>query len=130
MAKTVKPTVKDRWNAAQVKAEGNSGEIITKPNQSQSIREILFRNTQGMSYDNYKTPYYEEQASFSSQSLNKIQDMEPVEKLQYLKELNTQVKDLESKIKADEKAKAEALAKAQAEAQVQENNKETTTESE
>ena len=127
MAKTVKPTVKDRWNPAQVTAEGNSGEIITKPNQSQSIREILFRNTQGMSYDNYKTPYYEEQATFSSQSLNKIQDMEPVEKLQYLKELNTQVKDLEGKIKADEKAKAEAIAKAQAEAQVQQNNKETTT---
>ena len=130
MAKKVKPTVKDRWNPAQVKVEDNSGEIITKPNQSQSIREILFRNTQGMSYDNYKTPYYEEQASFSSQSLNKIQDMEPVEKLQYLKELNTQVKDLEGKIKADEKAKADAIAQAQAAAEVQENNKETTTESE
>jgi hypothetical protein len=130
MAKTVKPSVKDRWNPAKVTVEDNSGEIITKPNQSQSIREILFRNTQGMSYDNYKTPYYEEQASFSSQSLNKIQDMEPTEKLQYLKELNTQVKDLEGKIKADEKAKAEALAKAEAEAKAQENNKETTTESE
>jgi thermostable 8-oxoguanine DNA glycosylase len=132
MAKTVKPSVKDRWNPAKVTVEDNSGEIITKPNQSQSIREILFRNTQGMSYDNYKTPYYEEQASFSSQSLNKIQDMEPTEKLQYLKELNTQVKDLESKIKADEKAKAEAIAQAQAqaEAQAQQNNKETTTESE
>lgn len=130
MSKKVKPSVKDRWNPAIVTVEDNSGEIITKPNQSQSIREILFRNTQGMSYDNYKTPYYEEQASFSSQSLNKIQDMEPTEKLQYLKELNTQVKDLEGKIKADEKAKADAMVKAQAEAQVQENNKETTTESE
>jgi len=130
MAKKIKPTVKDRWNPAKVTAEDNSGEVITKPNQSQSIREILFRNTQGMSYDNYKTPYYEEQATFSSQSLNKIQEMEPVEKLQYLKELNTQVKDLESKIKADEKAKADALAQTQANATVQENNKETTTESE
>lgn len=130
MAKKIKPSVKDRWNPAKVTAEDNSGEIITKPNQSQTIREILFRNTQGMSYDNYKTPYYEEQATFSSQSLNKIQEMEPVEKLQYLKELNSQVKDLESKIKADEKAKAEALAQAQAKATVQENNKETTTESE
>ena len=130
MAKKVKPSVKDRWNPAKVMAEDNTGEIITKPNQSQSIREILFRNTQGMSYDNYKTPYYEDQASFSSQSLNKIQDMEPTEKLQYLKDLNTQVKDLEGKIKADEKAKADAIAQAQAAAEVQENNKETTTESE
>lgn len=124
MAKKVKPTVKDRWNPAIVKAEDNSGEIITKPNQSQSIREILFRNTQGMSYDNYKTPYYEEQATFSSQSLNKIQEMEPVEKLQYLKELNSQVKDLESKIKADEKAKAEIAAKAAEAATVKENAQE------
>ena len=130
MAKKISVPSIDRWSKPTIKAEDNSGEVITKPNQSQTIREILFRNTQGMSYDNYKTPYYEEQASFSSQSLNKIQDMEPVEKLQYLKELNTQVKDLESKIKADEKAKAEALAEAQANAQVQENNKETTTESE
>jgi hypothetical protein len=125
MAKTVKPSVKDRWNPAKVMVEDNTGEIITKPNQSQSIREILFRNTQGMSYDNYKTPYYEEQATFSSQSLNKIQDMEPTEKLQYLKDLNTQVKDLEGKIKADEKAKADAIAEAQAQATVQENNNET-----
>lgn len=130
MGKKLKPSVKDRWNPAKVTVEDNTGEIITKPNQSQSIREILFRNTQGMSYDNYKTPYYEEQATFSSQSLNKIQDMEPTEKLLYLKELDTQVKDLEGKIKADEKAKAEALAKAQAEAEIQQNNKETTTESE
>jgi hypothetical protein len=80
-----------------------------------SIREILFRNTQGMTYDNYKTPYYEEQATFSSQALNKIQEMEPVEKLQYLKEVSSQVQTLTKKIKDHEAQKAEML-KAQAEA--------------
>jgi hypothetical protein len=124
--KTVKtPKSVDRWNPATTTPHQNSGEVITKPNQSQSIREILFRNTQGMTYDNYKTPYYEDQATFSSQSLNKIQEMEPVEKLQYLKQINEQVSTLKTKIETDEKAKAEAVAQAQANATVQENNNET-----
>ena len=122
------PKSVDRWNPAKTTPHNNSGEVITKPNQSQSIREILFRNTQGMTYDNYKTPYYEDQATFSSQSLNKIQEMEPVEKLQYLKEINEQVSTLKSKIEADEKAKAEAVAQAAADATVQENNNETDSE--
>lgn len=127
MAKKEIKTAKavDRWNPAKTTVIPNTGEVITKPNQSQSIREILFRNTQGMTYDNYKTPYYEDQATFSSQSLNKIQEMEPVEKLQYLKDINEQVSTLKSKIEADEKAKAEAVAQAQANATVQENNNET-----
>lgn len=119
------PTSVDRWNPAKITPEKNSGEVITKPNQSQSIREILFRNTQGMTYDNYKTPYYEDQATFSSQSLNKIQEMEPVEKLQYLKEVSEQVNTLQAKIKEHEDAKAEAAAQAVANATVQENNNET-----
>ena len=93
----------------------DSGEVLTKPNQSMSIRDILFRNTQGMSYDNYKTPYYEDQATFSSEPINKIQDMEPVEKIQYLKELDVKVKGLKDKIEADEKAKADAIAAKQQE---------------
>ena len=84
--------IKDKWKVQDITVQENTGEIITKPNQSMSVREILFRNTQGMTYDNYKTPYYEDQATFSSQTLNVIQDMEPVEKLQYLKEVNSQVK--------------------------------------
>lgn len=119
--KTIKRT-HSRWDPVVPGVVQNSGEIITKPNQTQSIRDILFRNSQGMTYDNYKTPYYEDQATFSSQSLNKIQEMEPVEKLQYLAEINEQVSTLKSKIEADEKAKAEALAQAQAEATVQQNN--------
>lgn len=110
-----KPKVHNKWNTVKIKAESNSGEVITTPNQTMSIREILFRNTQGMTYDNYKTPYYEEQATFSSQALNKIQEMEPVEKLQYLKEVNSQVQTLTKKIQDHENQKAEML-KAQAEA--------------
>lgn len=110
-----KAKVHNKWNKVKIKAESNSGELVTQPNQTMSIREILFRNTQGMTYDNYKTPYYEDQATFSSQSLNKIQEMEPVEKLQYLKEVNSQVQTLTKKIQDYEAQKAETL-KAQAEA--------------
>ena len=105
----------DRWKTTgSATAHKNSGELITKPNQAQTIRDILFRNTAGMSYDNYKTPYYEDQATFSSQAMNKIQDMEPTEKLQFLEELNTNVTNLQEKIKAHEDEKA-ALLKAQQE---------------
>ena len=116
MAKqTKKPRVKSKWEKNKIKTQYNTGEVVTKPNQTASVRDILFRNTAGMSYDNYKTPYYEEQATFSSIALNEIQDMEPVEKLQYLKEVNSKVKDHSKKIKDHEEEKA-AIAKAQAEA--------------
>jgi hypothetical protein len=122
--------IKDKWKKAEFKAySDNTGEVITKPNQSMSVREILFRNTQGMTYDNYKTPYYEDQATFSSQSLNKIQEMEPVEKLQYLKNVSSQVKSLEKQIKDHETAKQEALIQASEEAVVDtQTNKETKSE--
>jgi hypothetical protein len=116
--------IKDKWKVQDITVQENTGEIITKPNQSMSVREILFRNTQGMTYDNYKTPYYEEQATFSSQTLNVIQDMEPVEKLQYLKEVNSQVKALQTKISDHEQAKQEALISAQTEAVVETQTKE------
>ena len=107
--KAIKSRVHNRWEPVVPGVAQNSGEVITKPNQTMSIRDILFRNSQGMAYDNYKTPYYEEQASFSSQSLNKIQEMEPVEKLQYLSEISNQVSDLKTKIEADQLAKQEAI---------------------
>ena len=106
----IKRYSKSRWANQPIKAHESTGEILTKPNQSMSIREILFRNTQGMTYDNFKTPYYEDQATFSSQSLNKIQEMEPTEKLKYLNEVNTQVTELQEKIKNHE---AQKLAEAQ-----------------
>lgn len=104
-----------RWEKRTITPQYNSGEVVTKPNQSMSIREILFRNTQGMTYDNYKTPYYEDQATFSSQSLNKIQEMEETEKLQYLAQVQEQVTTLKAKIEDHNKAQAEAV-KAQSEA--------------
>ena len=128
MAKKIQSKTKSRWEPVKPTVAPNTGEVITKPNQTASIRDILFRNTQGMTYDNYKTPYYEDQATFSSQSLNKIQEMEPVEKLQYLSEISEQVVNLKSKIEADEKAKQEAIyekAKADVQAEiVQQNSKE------
>ena len=107
------PVVATAWNPPKAKGESNSGEVITVPNQTQSVRDILFQNTQGMTYDNYKTPYYEDQATFSSQPLNKIQEMEPVEKLQYLSSVKEQVVNLESKIKEFEAKKAEEVKKAE-----------------
>ena len=118
MAKTKSKTV-SKWSVVTGNAEVNSGEVVTKPNQSMSIREMLFKNTQGMTYDNYKTPYYEEQATFSSQSLNKIQEMEPVEKLQYLAQVQQQVVDLKTKIQGFEDEKAAKVAAQQAAAAAQ-----------
>ena len=109
--------IKNKWNTLKYEAEKPDKEVLTKPNQAQKIRDILFRNTSGMSYDNYKTPYYEEQSTFSSQALNKIQDMEPTEKLQYLGKIQSQVSGLKKKIKDHEDAKAEAIAQAEAERQ-------------
>lgn len=122
--------VKDKWKQIEYKAYSDTtGEIVTKPNQAMSVRDMLFRNTQGMTYDNYKTPYYEDQASFSTQALNKIQEMEPVEKLQYLSEVSSQVKSLENKIKEHEIAKQEALMQAAENAVVDtQTNKETKSE--
>ena len=118
MAKTKSKTV-SKWSVVSGNPEVNSGEVVTKPNQSMSIREMLFRNTAGMTYDNYKTPYYEDQATFSSQSLNKIQEMEPVEKLQYLTEVQQQVVDLKTKIQGFEDEKAAKVAAQQAAAATQ-----------
>ena len=118
MAKVKSKTV-NKWSYVKATPEANSGEVITKPNQSMSIREMLFKNTQGMTYDNYKTPYYEDQATFSSQSLNKIQEMEPVEKLQYLAEVQQQVTDLKNKIQGFEDEKAAKIAAQQAAAAAQ-----------
>lgn len=127
MAQTKKvetPKLRSRWGKNSIQAEQSTGEVITVPNQSHSIKDILFRNTAGMAYSNYKTPYYEDEATFSSQSLNKIQEMEPVEKLQYIDELSNKMDTLKESIKQHEAQKAEQV-KAQAEA-VQQTQNETT----
>ena len=80
-------------------AEEITGESMTQPGHAQTVREILFRNTQGMAYDNYKTPFYEDQATFSSRSLNEIQEMDLADKMQYLQELCEKAVVLENKIK-------------------------------
>lgn len=100
--------VKSKWDKNHIQTEKIDRKTVhTKPNQAQSIRDILFRNTQGMSYDNYKTPYYEDQASFSSQPLNVIQDMEPADKLLFLADLETKTKNLKDKIDGYQKQQAE-----------------------
>jgi len=128
MAKKNNPIVNTKWSPKAPQGEKVYGEVVTVPNQTQSVRDILFKNTQGMSYDNYKTPYYEDQATFSSQPLNKIQEMEPVEKLQYLSEVKSQVSNLETKIKDFEAQKAQAVAEAQVVEEVEKTNEQNNSE--
>lgn len=92
--------------------EKNNGTTEVVPNEALSVREILFRNTQGLDYDNYKTPFYEEQASFSSTDLHKIQDMELPDKMLYLDSVTEQANDLRAKIQdySDKQAQAQKQA--------------------
>ena len=50
-----------------------------------------------MSYDNYKTPFYEEQATFSSIAMNKIQEMDIADKMSFLDDLSKKTKSLKQK---------------------------------
>jgi hypothetical protein len=102
--------VKSRWEYIPPTAEEINPEVLTKPNQSMTIRDILFRNTNGMAYNNLKTPYYEDQATFASEPINKIQNMDPTDKMQYLNDISNQVSTLQAKIKSHEEAKAAAAA--------------------
>lgn len=115
----IKSRLKNKWDMNKLDSFDTDDTILTKPNQAMSIKDILYRNTTGMAYDNTKTPYYEDEAQFSSEPINKINDMEPVEKLQYLSSIQAKVSTLKKKIKDDEDAKAEAIAKAQAEIEKQ-----------
>ena len=119
-------TSKINSSVSSTELEQNTGELLTKPNGSQSIREILFRNTQGMTYDNYKTPFYEDQATFSSTSLNEIQSMDITDKMSFLTDLNKKTTALKKKISDFQKEKeAQAQAKANEVAQALQDQNET-----
>jgi hypothetical protein len=106
-------TTKINYTLSSQDLEDNTGELLTKPNGSQSIREILFRNTQGMTYDNYKTPFYEDQATFSSKSLNEIQNMDITDKMSFLTNLSKETNALKKKI-SDYKKEQDSIAQAKA----------------
>ncbi len=115
MAKTKpqpKPTRANKNTYKHECYEHNSGTTETVPNEAPSVREILFRNTQGLDYDNYKTPFYEEQATFTSQSLHEIQDMELVDKITALEKVSKQADDLRKQV--EDYTKAQALAQREA----------------
>lgn len=119
------PKLRSRWGKNSIGSEINEDPSLTVPNQTLSVKDILFRNTAGMAYTNYKAPYYEDQATLSSEPLNKIQDMEPTEKLQYIEKLSKKMNTLKESIQQHEAEKAEQ-AKAQIEA-VEKTQNETTT---
>ena len=123
-----KKTTINKNNPLHKKGEIHTDETIhTKPNQSMTIRDIMKFHTTGMHFDNTKTPYYEEEATFESESLNKIANMEPVEKLQHLEKVQTQVTSLQNAIKKDEESKAAAIAEQAIEKTQTENNTNTET---
>lgn len=91
---------KDKQAYAPSKGENFTGKSKTVPNEAFSVREMLIKHANGTMYDNVKTPFYEEQATFSTKPLNVIQSMDLTEKLIYLKEVQEQAKGLENKVKA------------------------------
>lgn len=123
--KTSARLTRSKWDKKFHEYETVMEEEIVKPNQTQSIRDILFRNTQGMAYDNYKTPFYEDQAKFSSISLNELQNMDLADKQLFLQGHRQKTIALENKVKdyqqqmAIEQAKIEQAKQLKADAQSQ-----------
>lgn len=90
--------------------EKNSGEKVVVPGDGAgSVRELLTKHATNLNFDNYKTPFYEEQAQFSTLNLNKIQKMDLPEKLIHLKKFQEQAKGLEGQIKSYQKELNEAV---------------------
>lgn len=72
----------------------------TVPSESMTIRQMLNRHANGINFDNVKTPFYEEQASFTTQSIHELQKMDLTDKLQYLQELEDKTNLLKAKVQA------------------------------
>lgn len=81
------------------------GTSLAIPDESFTIRQMLHRHANGINFDNVKTPYYEEQASFSSKSIHELQKLDPTDKLQYLEKHEAQTKALRLKIQQHEDEK-------------------------
>ena len=84
-------------------------------NDTMTMREIVTRQINGTLFDNYNTPFYEEQAVFSTLPLNIIQNMDLSEKLQYLTEIKGKATALQAQIQAYKDAEEQANAVKQSE---------------
>ena len=83
------------------------GESVTVQNETRSIREILTRHANGLNFDNFKTPFYEDQATFSTMNIHELQKMDITDKIQYLTDLQQRTTALKAKIE-DYKAEQDA----------------------
>lgn len=77
----------------------NWGDSVAVPDESMTVREMLHRHANGINFDNVKTPFYEEQATFSSQSIYELQKMDLTDKIQFLEEHAKQTNALKLKVK-------------------------------
>lgn len=98
MAKTRKITLRSKYNGAMVTVEKIDKKTKVVPNESMTVREMLMKHANGTLFDNFKTPFYEEQATFSTTKLNQIQNMDLTDKLIFLQEIEQKAKALKDKV--------------------------------
>lgn len=72
---------------------------LVRPNEAYSVRDAIIRHNNGtMNFDNKLTPFYEDQATFSTISLNQLQSMDLPEKLLFLDKVKVEASALAKKI--------------------------------
>lgn len=100
--------IKSKYAYTESKGQTTTKDTLVIPNEAMTVRQMLVKNSNGTLYDNFKTPYYEEQATFSSTPLNVIQNMDEMEKLDYLNTVTKNATELKTLIQQslDEQQKA------------------------
>lgn len=113
MAKTTKSKGEFKVQKMNYKYQAKTkewGESVVVPDETYTVREMLHRHANGINFDNVKTPFYEEQASFTTKSIAELQRMDITDKLQYLDQHKAEMEVLRAKI---QEYRDEKLAEAQ-----------------
>ncbi len=102
--------IKPRYNRGSGDA-GTINELASKTIQHETltIRQILNRSIQGIEYTDFRTPYYEDEAGLSNYELNKINNMDEVDKLRLYSELSEKTQNLSQQIEEHRSLKAQEL---------------------
>lgn len=90
--------------------EVNNEPSVTVEGEVESLRDILTRQTLGEDFSGLKKPYYEDMHSLGNYELNQISKMDALERLDYLKQLSTDIKSVTKQLEQDRKAELEAQA--------------------
>ena len=115
---------KYRWTEEEQKRGSTKFKkpTLTREGKALTVRQILTNSANGLDFEDVKTPFYEDEATFSTQDFNKIQQMDFAERQQYYEKVSKQAKDLSKKIQhynerkkqeASEQQAQEAAARAQ-----------------